>query len=103
MRHPNRPKEVHGVPQLAALDVLITLELDAPYFDLRPFTHDKCHAHRCRWYRPNFRTDGGELVPVLRQQLPDDHFGLLDLGGIVLRFGRDSDLLLLKAVENVTF
>src|SRR6266404_108643 len=101
MRNPDGPQEVHGVPQLAAFDVLIAFKLDTAYFDLRPFAHNECHADRCRWNGSNFGADGGELVPVLSQQLPDDDFRFLDLGGIVLRLGRDSDLFLFETVEDV--
>ena len=101
VRNANRPQEVHGVAQFAALDVPVAFKPDAPHFDLRSFAHNKSHAHRCRRNRPNFRADGRELVPVFRQELLDHHLRFLDLGGIVLRLRRDSDLVLLKAVENV--
>ena len=39
--------------------------------------------------------------PCSASSLPQHGFGALDLGGIVLAFDREADLLLLEAVEDV--
>src|SRR6266496_280371 len=82
--------------------MLVALELDASHFDLGPFPHYKSHPHRRRRYRPYFRTNGRELVSVLRQQLLNHDLSLLYLGRIVLRLRRNADFFLLEAVKNVT-
>ena len=44
---------------------------------------------------------GGKLTAVRCQQLLDNHFGVLHLGGIVLAFLGKTDLLFLELVEHV--
>src|SRR5207248_9994113 len=51
----------------------------------------------------DFSTDCCELVSVLGLQITDDDFRLLHLGGVVLRFRREGDFILLEAVEDVAF
>ena len=103
MRHAYGPEEMHGLAQLTAFHVLVAHERNAPDLHLGPFADHECNAHRRRRNRPDFSTNGGELVSVLGLQITDDDFRLFHFGGVVLRFRREGDFILLEAVEDVAF
>src|SRR5208283_2797043 len=92
---------LHGRTQRAVIDVFIAPEADAPNLSLRCLLNDESDADGGGRNRSDFRADGGELTPVLGEQLFQGNFGLLDLSGIVLVLNRESDFTLLEPVEHV--
>src|SRR5438067_1205258 len=94
---------MHGLAQLTAFHVLVAHECNAADFYLWPFADYEGKTYRRRRNRPYFSTNCGELMAVLGLQVTDDDFRLLHLGGVVLRFRREGDFILLEAVEDVAF
>ena len=72
----------------------IALEPDSAHFDLRAFAHHECDSDGCWGNGADFGPYRGELVTVLGFQLLNRHFGVLDLGWIVLRLGRETIALI---------
>ena len=81
--------------------MLIALELDGANFYNRAFLDIEVHLYRCRRNCLDFGLDGGELVAVFCEQRLDHRFGALDLGGVILAFNRQSDLLFLESVKDI--
>ena len=75
---------LHRRTQRAVFDMFVAPEADAPNLNLRPLLNDESDADGGGRNRSDFRADGGELTPVLGEQLFEGNFGLLDLRGIVL-------------------
>ena len=92
---------LHGRPQRAVVDVFVAPEAYAPNLDLGPFLDHKRDGDGGRRDGSNFGADGGELMPVFREQFLQHNFRLLDFGGIVLALYRESDFAVLEAVEHV--
>ena len=82
-------------------DMPVAQRTDLAHLDHRAFLDVEVDLHRGRRNGFDVGLDGGELVAVLGQQLLDDRFGLLDLGGIVLALHGKPDLFLLEAVKDV--
>ena len=102
MRDADRPQVLHGGTEDAAADVLISVEADLTYLNLRAFFHYEGDAHGGGRNLPHFSTNAGELTSVLGKQVLDRNLGLLDACRIVLALHHQSDLILLEAVENIT-
>src|SRR5256885_3781340 len=103
VRHAYGPEKMHGLAQLTAFHVLVAHECNAADFYLWSFADYERKAYRRRRNRPDFSTDCRELVSVLGLQITDDDFRLFHFGGVVLRFRREGDFILLEAVEDVAF
>ncbi len=101
MRNSNRLQVLHRASQFARLHVLVADEGDLADLDLGSFLDHEGQAHRSRRDGTHFGGDGGELAAVRGQQLLDDHFRALHLGGIVLALLGQADLALLELVEHV--
>ena len=101
MRDADGSEVLHGPAQGAVIDVFVAPEADLPNLDFGPLLDDESNAHGGGRNRADFGADGGELAPVLGEQLFEDNFGLLDLRGIVLVLNREPDFALLEAVEHV--
>src|SRR5581483_5333448 len=102
VRDADGPQVLHGGTQDAAADVLISVEADLTYLNLRAFFHNEGNAYRCRRNLPHLGANGGELPAVFGKQILDRDLGSFYACGIVLALHHQSDLILLEAVENVT-
>ena len=65
------------------------------------FLDVEVHLHRGRGNRLHLFLDGGELVPVLGEQILEHLLYPLDLGWIVLALNRKPNLFLLQAVQDI--
>ena len=101
VRNADRPQVFHRRPQSAGIDVLVAFELDLAYLDLRPLFDHKRDPHRRRRNLPHLSANRGELPSVLRQQLLDGYFRLLDACGIVLALLRKAHFGKLEAFEHI--
>ncbi len=72
--------------RLAVVDVLVAVEDDLADLDGRAFLDGERDGDGGGRNGLDFGLDGGELVPVLGEQVLQDGFGALDAGRVVLRF-----------------
>ena len=101
MRHANGPGKAHRMTQFAAGHVVIAFKLDPAYLNFWPLADHERQVNRSRRQRPHLTSNRCELVAMLSFERLDRNFRLLDFGGVVLRFGRQPDFVLLETVENI--
>src|ERR1019366_842497 len=92
---------LHRRAQGAVIDVFVAPEAYPTHLNLRPFANHERDADGVGRNRAHLGANRRELTPVLREQLFQRHFGLLDLGRVVLVLHRQSHFAILEAVEHV--
>src|ERR1700683_2215230 len=102
MRNANGLQVLHRRPQNSRLDGLIAFELNFADLDLGPFLDHKCDTDRSGRNLAHFGADRSEEASMLREQILDRDFRLLDARGIVLAFDHQADFILLEAVQHIT-
>src|SRR5207248_1340112 len=93
---------LHGRAQLAGLQLVSAFEPDLAHLYARAFLDVEHDADGRGRNGMHLSADGGELASVLREDLLELDLRLLDLGGIVLIFDRETDFVFLEAVKHVT-
>ena len=101
VRYADGLQVLHRGAQRAAVDVAVARKADAADLYLRAFLDDERDSYSRRRNGPDLRPNRRKLPAMFCQQLLDCHFSLLDAGGIVLAFDRETDLALLEAVQDV--
>ncbi len=101
MRDADGLQVLHRRDQGAIRHGVVALESDPADFHCRAFLDVEGQGDPGGRDGLDFGGDARELVAVLAEQLFQDDFGTLDLGGVVLAFNRDGNLRLLEALEHI--
>ncbi len=80
---------------------LVPYEIDFVDLYLWPFIHLENNGNAGRRNLMKLRIHGGELASALGQILFQNHCGVLDFIGIVLRIGAQADFALLEPVQDL--